>query len=111
MTEDDTGSRGGSDGDGGEHDSRKCGMASTRGDGRGNGMGCKATANVLKAGSSVAYGEAQANVLWELVKAGIDLPIVARPTLDSREVLTRITQRETRRVMVFERERERRRDI
>ena len=45
------------------------------------------------------------------VKAGIDLPIVARPTLDSREVLTRITQRETRRVMVFERERERRRDI
>ena len=62
MTEDDTGSRGGSDGDGGEHDSRKCGMACTRGDG----MGCKATANVLKAGSSVAYGEAEANVLWEL---------------------------------------------
>ena len=45
MTEDDTGSRGGSDGNGGEHDSRKCGMASTR---------------------AVAYGEAQANVLWEL---------------------------------------------
>ena len=45
------------------------------------------------------------------LKAGIDLPIVARPTLDSREVLTRIAQRETRRVMVFERERERRRDI
>lgn len=66
MTEDDTGSRGGSDGNGGEHDSRKCGMASTRGDGRGDGMGCKATVNVLKAGSSVAYGEAQANVLWEL---------------------------------------------
>ena len=66
MTEDDTGSRGGSDGDGGEHDSRKCGMASTRGDGRGDGMGCKATANVLKAGSFVAYGEAQANVRWEL---------------------------------------------
>ena len=66
MTEDDTGSRGGSDGDGGEHDSRKCGMASTRGDSRGDGMGCKVTANVLKAGSSVAYGEAQANVLWEL---------------------------------------------
>ena len=45
------------------------------------------------------------------LKAGIDLPIVARPTLNSREVLTRITQKETRRVMVFERERERRRDI
>ena len=41
------------------------------------------------------------------MKAGIDLPIVARPTLDSREVLTRIAQKETRRVMVFERERER----
>ena len=40
------------------------------------------------------------------VKAGTDLPIVTRPTLDSREVLTRITQKETRRVMVFERERE-----
>ena len=66
MTEDDTGSRGGSDGDGGEHDSWKCGMASTRGDGRCDGMGCKATVNVLKAGSSVAYGEVQANVLWEL---------------------------------------------
>ena len=50
-------------------------------------------------------------VVSKKVKAGIDLPIVARPTLDSREVLTRITQRETRRVMVFERERERRRDI
>ena len=45
------------------------------------------------------------------LKAGIDLPIVARPTLDSREVLTRIAQKETRRVMVFEREREKRRDI
>ena len=45
------------------------------------------------------------------VKAGIDLPIVARPTLDSREVLTRIAQKETRRVMVFERERERKREI
>ena len=45
------------------------------------------------------------------VKAGIDLPIVARPTLNSREVLTRIIQKETSRVMVFERERERRRDI
>ena len=33
----------------------------------------------------------------------VDLPIVTRPTLDSREGLTRITQRETRRVMVFER--------
>ena len=41
------------------------------------------------------------------MKAGIDLLIVARPTLNSREVLTRITQKETRRVMVFERERER----
>ena len=40
------------------------------------------------------------------VKAGMDLPIVARPTPDSREVLTRIAQKETRRVMVFERERE-----
>ena len=50
-------------------------------------------------------------VVSKKVKARIDLPIVARPTLDSREVLTRITQRETRRVMVFERERERRRDI
>ena len=45
------------------------------------------------------------------LKAGIDLPIVARPTLNSREVLTRITQRETRRVMVFEREREREGEI
>ena len=50
-------------------------------------------------------------VVSKKVEAGIDLPIVARPTLDSREVLTRITQRETRRVMVFERERERGRDI
>ena len=50
-------------------------------------------------------------VVSKKVKAGIDLPIVARPTLNSREVLTRITQKETRRVMVFERERERRRDI
>ena len=49
--------------------------------------------------------------LPRILKAGIDLPIVARPTLDSREVLTRIAQKETRRVMVFERERERRRDI
>ena len=50
-------------------------------------------------------------VVSKKVKAGIDLPIVARPTLNSREVLTRITQKETRRVMVFKRERERRRDI
>ena len=50
-------------------------------------------------------------VVSKKVKAGIDLPIVARPTLDSREVLTRIAQKETRRVMVFEREREKRRDI
>ena len=47
----------------------------------------------------------------DAVKAVIDLPIVARPTLDSREVLTRIAQKETRRVMVFKREREKRRDI
>ena len=40
------------------------------------------------------------------VKAGTDLLIVARPTLDSREVLTRITQKEMKRVMVFKRERE-----
>ena len=50
-------------------------------------------------------------VVSKKVKAGIDLPIVARPTLDLREVLTRIAQKETRRVMVFEREREKRRDI
>ena len=50
-------------------------------------------------------------VVSKKVKAGIDLPIVARPTLDSREVLTRIAQKETRRVMVFEREREKKRDI
>ena len=50
-------------------------------------------------------------VISKKVKAGIDLPIVARPTLDLREVLTRIAQKETRRVMVFEREREKRRDI
>ena len=50
-------------------------------------------------------------VVSKKVKARIDLPIVARPTLDSREVLTRIAQKETRRVMVFEREREKRRDI
>ena len=50
-------------------------------------------------------------VVSKKVKAGIDLPIVARPTLDLREVLMRIAQKETRRVMVFERERERRRDI
>ena len=49
--------------------------------------------------------------IFGLLKAGIDLPIVARPTLDSREVFTRIAQKETRRVMVFEREREKRRDI
>ena len=35
-------------------------------------------------------------VISKKVKAGIDLPIVARPTLDSREVLTRIAQKETR---------------
>ena len=45
------------------------------------------------------------------LKARIDLPIVARPTLDSREVLTRIAQKEMRRVMVFERERGRKREI
>ena len=50
-------------------------------------------------------------VISKKVKAGIDLTIVARPTLDLREVLTRIAQKETRRVMVFEREREKRRDI
>ena len=50
-------------------------------------------------------------VVSKKVKAGIDLLIMARPTLDSREVLTRIAQKETRRVMVFEREREKRRDI
>ena len=50
-------------------------------------------------------------VVSKKVKARIDLPIVARPTLDSREVLTRIAQKETRRIMVFEREREKRRDI
>ena len=36
----------------------------------------------------------------------VDLLIVTRPTLDSREGLTRIMQRETRRVMVFERMKE-----
>ena len=36
----------------------------------------------------------------KLLKAGIDLLIMARPTLDSREVLTRIAQKETRQVMV-----------
>ena len=50
-------------------------------------------------------------VVSKKVKAGIDLLIMARPTLDSREVLTRIAQKEMRRVMVFEREREKRRDI
>ena len=50
-------------------------------------------------------------VVSKKVKAGINLPIVARPTLDLRVVLTRIAQKETRRVMVFEREREKRRDI
>ena len=39
-------------------------------------------------------------VVSKKVKAGIDLLIVARPTLDSREVLMRIAQKETRRVMV-----------
>ena len=38
-----------------------------------------------------------------IVESRVDLLIVTRPTLDSREGLTRITQRETRRVMVFER--------
>ena len=33
----------------------------------------------------------------------VELPIVTRPTLDSREGLTRIMQREMRQVMVFER--------
>ena len=50
-------------------------------------------------------------VVSKKVKAGIDLLIVARPTLDSREVLTRIAQKETRRVMVFERGREREGEI
>ena len=50
-------------------------------------------------------------IISKKVKAGIDLLIMARPTLDSREVLTRIAQKEMRRVMVFEREREKRRDI
>ena len=40
------------------------------------------------------------------MEAGADLPIMTRPTLDSREALTRITQKKTRRVMVFEGERE-----
>ena len=50
-------------------------------------------------------------VVSKKVKARIDLPIVARPTLDLREVLMRIAQKETRQVMVFKREREKRRDI
>ena len=66
MTGNDTGSRGRSDSDGGEHDSRKCSIASTRGDGKGDGVGCKATVNISKAGASVAYGEVQANALWGL---------------------------------------------
>ena len=36
----------------------------------------------------------------------VNLLIVTRPTLDLREGLTRIMQRETRRVMVFERMKE-----
>ena len=40
------------------------------------------------------------------MKARADLPIMTRPTLDLWEVLMRITQKETRQVMVFERERE-----
>ena len=40
------------------------------------------------------------------VKARADLLIVTRPTLDLKEVLTRIAQREMRRVIVFERGRE-----
>ena len=40
------------------------------------------------------------------VKARTNLLIVTRPTLDLKETLTRITQKETRQVMVFERERE-----
>ena len=39
------------------------------------------------------------------VEAGADLLIVTRPTLDLREALMRITQKEMRQVMVFERER------
>ena len=35
----------------------------------------------------------------KLVKAKLDLVIKARPTLDSRGLLTRITRRETRRVI------------
>ena len=50
-------------------------------------------------------------IISKKVKAGIDLLIMARPTLDSREVLTRIAQKEMRRVMVFERERGRKREI
>ena len=39
-------------------------------------------------------------IVSKKVKARIDLLIVARPTLDLREVLTRIAQKEMRRVMV-----------
>ena len=40
------------------------------------------------------------------MKAGANLPIMTQPILDSREILTRITQKEARQVMVFKRERE-----
>lgn len=42
------------------------------------------------------------------MKAGADLLIVTQPILDSREILMRITLKEVRQVMVFEREREKR---
>ena len=43
---------------------------------------------------------------FKKVKAGTNLLIVTRPILDLREILMRITQKEMRQVMVFERERE-----
>ena len=39
------------------------------------------------------------------IKNQADLPIMTRPTLDLGDVLMRITQKEMRQVMVFERER------
>ena len=66
---------------------------------------------LVRGGICLKLSEQRIAAILDFVKAGIDLPIVARPTLDSREVLTRIAQKETRRVMVFEREREKRRDI
>ena len=40
---------------------------------------------------------------FKISESWVNLPIVTRPTLDSKEGLMRITQREMRRVMVFER--------